>query len=82
MRKVKEVKQITSNEKIVYEHLISFITTFGYPPTIKELSKETFLSIYEVKNILESLEKKGSIARKPKKCRAIKVTGLSFVREN
>lgn len=65
---------LSKSQKAILEYIISFTTTKGYPPSIREISRSVGLkSTSSVHNNLEKLQSLGYIRRDTSKPRAIEV---------
>ena len=64
---------LTSRQREILDYMVSFTQELGYPPTVREICKATGLrSPRSVSQHLQSLERKGYIARGRDKSRAIR----------
>ena len=59
--------------KSVYDFIICFNETNGYPPSIREIAKGCFSSPMTISSTLGILEAQGKIARTPGKARSIRI---------
>lgn len=71
--------ELNEKQKEVYDFLLEFTKTNGYPPSVREICKAVSLkSTSTVHGHLKRLEKKGLIYRDPTKPRAIVINGISL----
>ncbi|MBU5322127.1 MAG: transcriptional repressor LexA [Sarcina ventriculi] len=76
---VKLVMELNEKQKEVYDFLLEFTKTNGYPPSVREICKAVSLkSTSTVHGHLKRLEKKGLIYRDPTKPRAIVINEISL----
>ena len=76
---VKLVMELNEKQKEVYDFLLEFTKTNGYPPCVREICKAVSLkSTSTVHGHLKRLEKKGLIYRDPTKPRAIVINEISL----
>ena len=76
---VKLVMELNEKQKEVYDFLLEFTKTNGYPPSVREICKAVSLkSTSTVHGHLKRLEKKGLIYRDPTKHRAIVINEISL----
>lgn len=70
------IKRLSNRQQQVLDFIITYITRYGYPPTLREIGSELGVtstnSVYEH---LRALEKKGYVERRPGAPRAITVVG-------
>ena len=71
--------ELNEKQKEVYDFLLEFTKTNGYPPSVREICKAVSLkSTSTVHGHLKRLEKKGLIYRDPTKPRAIVINEISL----
>ena len=71
--------ELNEKQKEVYDFLLEFTKTNGYPPSVREICKAVSLkSTSTVHGHLNRLEKKGLIYRDPTKPRAIVINEISL----
>ena len=71
--------ELNEKQKEVYDFLLEFTKTNGYPPSVREICKAVSLkSTATVHGHLKRLEKKGLIYRDPTKPRAIVINEISL----
>lgn len=71
--------ELNEKQKEVYDFLLEFTKTNGYPPSVREICKAVSLkSPSTVHGHLKRLEKKGLIYRDPTKPRAIVINEISL----
>ncbi|WP_235865695.1 transcriptional repressor LexA [Sarcina ventriculi] len=76
---VKLVMELNEKQKEVYDFLLEFTKTNGYPPSVREICKAVSLkSTSTVHGHLKRLEKKGLIYRDSTKPRAIVINEISL----
>ena len=76
---VKLVMELNEKQKEIYDFLLEFTKTNGYPPSVREICKAVSLkSTSTVHGHLKRLEKKGLIYRDPTKPRAIVINEISL----
>lgn len=65
---------LTKRQTQIFNFILSNIDKFGYPPTIPEIQhKFSFKSPNAVQDHLEALERKGYVARRPRKSRGLEI---------
>lgn len=73
------MRELNEKQKEVYDFLLEFTKTNGYPPSVREICKAVSLkSTSTVHGHLKRLEKKGLIYRDPTKPRAIVINEISL----
>jgi len=71
------LEELTFRQKEVLEFISATIQQKGYPPTLREIGKRfRIASTNAVNGILEALEKKGYIKRRPFLSRGIEITSI------
>ncbi len=71
--------ELNEKQKEIYDFLLEFTKTNGYPPSVREICKAVSLkSTSTVHGHLKRLEKKGLIYRDPTKPRAIVINEISL----
>ncbi len=70
------MKHLTEKQKRIYEFLVEFIKSHGYPPTMREIGGYFGFLWSAARGHLRALEKKGLIRINPMKSRGIEVKGL------
>ena len=71
--------ELNEKQKEVYDFLLEFTKTNGYPPSVREICKAVSLKSTSTVHVhLKSLEKKGLIYRDPTKPRAIVINEISL----
>ena len=71
--------ELNEKQKEVYDFLLEFTKTNGYPPSVREICKAVSLkSTSTVHGHLKRLEKKGLIYRDATKPRAIVINEISL----
>ena len=63
------------NKQRVFEFLKSYIDENGYPPNYREIGDALEMHLSTVSYWLDKLEIEGTIERKPKSARAIRIVG-------
>lgn len=61
--------------EIVYDFICAYMADNGYPPSLRELSKGTYMSVASVIRYLDWLEAQGRIRRDPNISRGITLLG-------
>jgi len=70
------LEELTFRQKEVLEFISDYIQREGYPPTFREIGKRfKVASTNAVNDILEALERKGYIKRRPYLSRSIEIVG-------
>jgi repressor LexA len=69
------MKELTQKQKRVFEFLVEFIKTKGYPPTVREIGGYFGFLWTAARGHLRALERKGLIRLNPMKSRGIEITG-------
>jgi len=66
------MKKLTKNQQALYDYIKSYITKYGYAPTVTEMKDELRVNyINSITQWLSSLEKHGLIFRKPNQHRGV-----------
>lgn len=74
--------ELTEKEYEIYQFLIKYVKQYGYPPSIREICKDTGIaSTSDVKLYLDKLENKKKIRKEYGVSRAICLTEYTFVRK-
>jgi len=69
------MKKLTKNQQALYDYIKSYITKYGYAPTVTEMKDELKVNyINSITQWLSSLEKHGLIFRKPNQHRGVYLT--------
>lgn len=70
------MKDITEKQKRIFDFLVEYTKTNGYPPTIREIGEHFNFLWTAARAHLKALEKKGFIKINPLKSRGIEIIGL------
>lgn len=65
---------LTTRQRMVYDHLVDYLDTHGYPPTVREIGE--FFGMRSTNGVhehLRALEKKGYLSREDKASRGLTV---------
>lgn len=66
------MKKLTKNQQALYDYIKSYMTKYGYAPTVTEMRDELNVNyINSITQLLSSLEKHGLIFRKPNQHRGV-----------
>jgi SOS-response transcriptional repressor LexA len=66
----------------VYDYLVSYVSRYGYSPTIREIRDSNELSGWVASRVLNDLQKSGKITRVKGKPRTIHLNGYAMVPVN
>jgi repressor LexA len=70
------MKRLTEKQERVYEFLVEFIKSHGYPPTVREIGEYFGFLWSAARGHLRALERKGLLRINPLKSRGIEIKGL------
>lgn len=67
------VPTLSNRQRAILAFITDHLTSYGYPPSVREIAEELDLSIGAVHHQLVELELKGYLRRVPGRSRAIQV---------
>jgi SOS-response transcriptional repressor LexA len=74
-------KSMTEDDHLVYNFIVNYITTNGYSPSYREITKGCHISsVSEIIRYLNKLQSMGKIKMKDNTPRAIRIVGYKFVK--